>query len=351
MITSGKVSYILLVIIVLLLFIGFIFSYLVIMRIIQTRREAKIAHYINQYSDAWYNYLVNGVVGEYLLPSHRAEKHIHIAVDRIFSNYVSYINNEDVLQRIQHYIHLNFQSYYRNMLASRDWGIRMNALYRIVDFRLEFLVDDVKQIARKKQYESTEEYLLILRIFATHNRNLFLKHFYYPSLNFKEFEYKAILSHLDSSYITQFIEEFEKIPKNSQIALLDYLSYRTDMDTQYLQFFEQLLQHYEGEVRIRSLRAISRFGSISDIKVYESFLHSEQWEERMMLAKLLVYAKEQDARPLLYCLVRDSSWWVRRQAAITLSKVRYGIEMLEETILIGDDPYAVEMAKEVLRMG
>lgn len=335
----------------LIIFILLIFFYLICKRYLETRREKKIQQYIEEYSDSWYNYLIYGAAEECLLPMRTSKTYLTIAIDRIFTNYTKTINNKEVINRISGFAELNFQAYYRNMLHSKNWGVRMNALYRLIDFKLAFLIPDIEKILRNNKAQSAEEYLLMLHAISMYNQNLFFKHFYKPEYPFREFEYKTILSYLDESYIEEFMRKFDSIPHNLQIAFLDYLSFGTNMDYKYLQFYESLLQHEDNEIRIRSLKAISNFGTISSIDVYLPFTTSQSWEERMMLAKLLIHANETQALPILQTLLHDSSWWVRKQAAITLSKHKNGVQILQDTIAAGDDAYASEIAKEILKVG
>ncbi|WP_431028290.1 HEAT repeat domain-containing protein [Lysinibacillus sp. LZ02] len=351
MITNSTLLYALVIISILLLLISCMFLYLVVMRMRQTYREKMINAYIKEHKDNWYRYLVLGQDIELFSKSHAIDSYTKEAIDRIFINYVTTINNEDIIERISYFSYLNFQKYYRNMLQHRNWGVRMNGLYRTLDFRLTFLVPDVEHLLKNKKYSTEEEYLLMLRIVAIYNKNLFLAHFYKPAYPFKEFEYKTILSHLDDHYIETFIASFDTLSPYLQLSLLDYLSFDSKMDISYLAFYEKLLSHYENEIRIRALKAISHFGMISSIHLYKPFIHSPYWEERLMLAKLLVHAEEKDAKLIFEKLLQDESWWVRKQAAVSLNNLRYGVDILQKIAEQQEDRYAADMAKEILQVG
>lgn len=351
MIENQTLSYALAASAFLLLIIGVLFFYLIVMRVRQLRREQRIKDYLKEYQDVWYRYLVLGENIERLHSSRIMAPYIKEAVDRLLTAYVSSVSNPDVIERIGHFCSLNFQKYYRSMLHHRNWGVRMNGLYRTLDFKLSFLLPDIEQLLKKKKYTSEEEYLVILRILSMYNRSLFLAHFYQPSYPFKEFQYKSLLPYLDESYIEEFIHSFDSLPPYLKISLLDYLSFDSRMDLSYLKFYENLLTNMESEIRIRALKAIGHFGTITSIHYYRRFVDSPYWEERLMLAKLLFHVDEKDAKPLLEKLVQDESWWVRKQAAITLSSLRYGIEVLQRIAEQKEDRYAAEMAKEILQVG
>ena len=350
MIENKTLYYTFLVIFVLSIIIVSLLCYLIVMRIRQARREQIIKDYVEEYQNLWYRYLVLGENVERLHESRVTNSYIKEAVDRILMTYVSSINNPDMIERISHFCSLNFKKYYRSMLYHRNWGIRMNGLQRTLDFRLSFLLADVEYLLKQKKYTTEEEYLIILRFLSIYNRNLFLAHFYQPDYPFKEFQYKTLISHLDESYIEEFIHSYDLLPIHLKVALLDYLAFDSKIEISYLKFYENLLSEVESEIRIRSLKAISHFGMITSINYYRDFVHSPHWEERLMLAKLLIHVAEKDASPLLEKLLQDESWWVRKQASITLSKVRYGMEVLQRIAQQTEDRYAAEMAREILQV-
>ena len=350
MVTNDTLLYALIVCVILFLFITLIFTYLVLMSIRQIHREKVINNYIEDNKDVWYRYLVLNEEIMLLSNSHTLNETIKEAIDRIFINYVTTTNNEIVIQRISHFANLNLQKYYRNMLYHKNWGVRMNGLYRTLEFRLYSLVPDIEHLLKKDKVTSKEEYLLMLRILSVYNRNLFLAHFYKPVYPFKEFEYKTLLSYLDNGYIDIFVKSFDTLSLHLRISLLDYLSLNSKMDTSYITFYENLLSHHEKEIRIRVLKTISHLGTISSVDLYKSFAYSPHWEERLMLAKLIIHAEEDDAKPILEKLLYDETWLIRKQAAISLRNVRYGEAILKQIAEQQEDRYAAEMAKEILQV-
>ncbi len=351
MIENTTLYYALFAIAILFLAIISIFIYLVINRVYQMKREQAICQYIEEQEDAWYRYLVLGENLSYLSGSRVQEPYVKEAIDRIFVTYAMMINNTAIIERISAFARLNAHSYYQNMLYHRNWGVRMNGLDRTLDFHLDFLAPDIEKILKQKKYSSMEEYLMLLRIIAIYNESLFLAHFYKPDYPFKEFEYKSLLSRLEEHYIEHFVENFDQLPPFLRISLLDFLSFQTRVEIKYLHFYESLLDHFEPEIRVRALKVIGQFGMITSIDLYKPFVHSESWEERFMLAKLLVHADDVEARPLLEQMVLDESWWVRKQAAVSLNSVRYGAKVLLQIAEQQEDPYAAEMAKEILGVG
>ena len=157
MIENRTLDYALITIGIFLVVIGCLLFYLIAMRLRQVRREQSIKEYIEEYKDVWYRYLVLGKDVERIHNSRVTNPYIKEAIDRILVTYVSSINNPDMLERISHFCSLNFKRYYRAMLYHRNWGIRMNGLYRALDFRLSFLLPDVEYLLKKKKYTSEEE--------------------------------------------------------------------------------------------------------------------------------------------------------------------------------------------------
>lgn len=330
-------------------FIGIImllFFYLVYKRRSEQRFNHQVNTYIKQHENEWYNHLVKGEpigkMGENFT--------VKVAIDKIFVTYITTINNKEVRERISKYASLKLQGYYQNQLKSSDLSIRLNVLQRTLLFELDFMVLQIERKLKKNEIQSVEEYILALRMMAKYNSNLFLAHLYKPRMKFNEYDYKVILAQVDVTYITHIKQNFEQLPIHLRLALLEYLSFNSNVDIEYLTFYEELLSSVYKEIRIRALKSIAVFGMLTDIKKYEQFVHSNDWEERLMVAKILRFAYENQAHPYLQVLIKDSQWQVRKQAAQSLKGMRGGNEILLQIIEQNEDMYASDMAREVLKV-
>lgn len=324
-----------------------IFIYLVYKGMKRNRINEKMNAYFEQYKTEWYNYLV------YNEPlNHRPGNGITMrAIDHLFVSYLTTLYNESIHRKVSEYAALNMQNYYIGQMKSRDQSVRLNVLQRTLLLELEFLVPVIERHLKNKRDYGMEEYLLMLRVVAKYNRNLFFAHIYQPRLPLDDYEYKLLLSTIDDGYIAYFTNHFDSLPTGLKLALLDYLSLSTNVSNDFLAFYERLLTSEHQEIRIRVLKAIASFGLISDLQLYERFIVSSSWEERLMMAKILRFVKEEASYQNLQRLIADSNWQVRKQAALSLLNMPKGQVILKQIIDSKNDLYAADMAREVLKLG
>lgn len=309
--------------------------------------NTKINAFIERNEADWYAYLVENK------PILRYSNNpvTMAAIDKILVSYATTINNKDILQRVSKYAGLNMRNYYKKQLKSNDEAVRLNVLQRTLLLELEFLVPNIEQHLRNRRHDSMEEYLLMLRVVSKYNRNLFLAHVYKPRVTFYDYEYKVLLSNIDDDYIGYFKDDFDQLPIRLKLALLDFLSLSTNLNDAYLSFYERLLESEYLEIRIRALKAISSFGMISNLKLYKPFADSSDWEERLMLAKILRFVTEEQAYTILQQFMYDSEWQVRKQAAVSLKGMPKGAIILKQIAEKNEDEYASDMAKQALELG
>lgn len=333
--------------ITMLIIIFCIFMYLVYKGMERDRINEKMNAYFEQYKTEWYNYLV------YDKPlDHRPENNITMkAIDHLFVSYLTTLNNETIHKKVSEYTSLNMQDYYIEQIKSRDRSVRLNVLQRTLLLELDFLVPIIEQHLKHKRDYEMEEYLLMLRVVAKYNRNLFYAHVYQPKLPLNDYEYKLLLSTIDEGYIDYFTNHFDALPIVLKLALLDYLSLSTNVSNDSLSFYERLLISDNQELRIRVLKAIASFGMISNLQLYERFVASASWEERLMMAKILRFVKEEKSYQALELLIADSNWQVRKQAALSLLNMPKGQVILQEIIDSKKDLYAADIAREVMKLG
>ncbi len=294
----------------------------------KTRSFNKINHYIQQNDRDWYNYLVLNKP----LRNHSTTKDELEAIDTIFVSYVTTMNKEEILERASTYAALNMKNYYVKQLTSRDEAVRLHALQRTLILDLEFLVPLIERRLKENRTGSMEEYLLMLKVAAKYNRNLFLAHMYKPRLTFYDNEYHLLLSNIEDSYCDYFKDHFEELPIQLKLAFLETLCLKENLHATYLTFFEGLLVSECNEIRLRALRAVSSFGEISHLKHYENFVHSSHWEERLLVAEILRFVTEEESYLYLEKLLQDSNSNVRKQAALSLMDVPNGKAILQGII-------------------
>lgn len=323
-----------------------VFMYLVIKRRYMERKERWILAYIERSKLDWFNYLIKGEA----LPQQKHHKYLNEAIDKIFLSYNLTVKDGQMNARLATYAELNMRKYYEKQLGSRNWAVRVNVLQRIVIFKLDFLVPTVLNKLKKDEFRTKDEYMIMLRIASIYDENLFLAHLVKPKMKLYEYDFKMILSRIDGVYHQKLMENFEDFSIDMQLAFLDYLSYQTTLKEQSLQFFETTLQSIHKEFRIKALKAINSFGMVSSLEPYHRFAKSEEWEERLMVAKILRLVSSDEVYAMLNALICDRNWHVRKQAAETLKGKKHGEEWLHQIVDRKEDRFAVDIAKEVLVM-
>ncbi|MEG0261144.1 MAG: HEAT repeat domain-containing protein, partial [Lysinibacillus sp.] len=226
-----------------------------------------------------------------------------------------------------------------------------STLYKMRDYQMSFLLPNVEEMLQKPKSLDIDEYVIILKILSVYNRDLFLAHLFEPKLPLGEFEYIKLIHQLDESYFDMLLEQFDELPINLSIAFIVVIGYQAKSDSKDIMFLEELLSSSNSELRVRALKSLTKIGAFHDFGKYKEFVQSEVWEERLMFAKMLVNVQEPIARPYLEKLIEDDTWWVRKQAATTLSNIKNGAQSLEHIIKFSNDRYAVDMAKELLGEG
>lgn len=346
---NGTLEYALIGIALFAMILVILFLYLFTQRLKQNRFEQQIQTYIQTHMDDWYNYLIADSDTAILHELRVVSTTDKAAIDRIFTRYVKNIKNEDIRDKIAHYNQLNSRKFYLKKLQSKNWGERISILYKISDFKMFFLVPEVEKLLRRTKKLTLEEYVICLKILAIYNRNLFLAHLYKPKMHLGEFEYKKLIHELDESYFQEFKERFDQLPINLRVSFIEILGYEADSSISSITFLEGLLDHYDSEFRIRAMKALAHISAYINFERYKQFANSTIWEERLMFAKLLIHIPEDLARPYLEKLIEDEVWFVRKQAATTLSKIKNGMSSLNQIIQSSNDQYAVDAAKESLR--
>lgn len=318
-----------------------LYAYLIRKRIKEVARQSKKKNYVLKKQADWHQYLVNNSYFSHtLIPKKEYEIQ---GVEEIFLAYVHNFNDSSVQEKIKHFCNEYLSTRYQYLLKSKSLSNRLIALYRIADFRINSLLEDCKKL--ESHNLTNEERFQILRIYALFDSNIFIEKLL-ASKGLSDYELKKLLLNSDDWIIEELIKQHSNLDLNKQYSLIDTIGLKRNID--FLPYLESLLDHEDVELRIRCLKAIYEIGIVKDINRYIPFVHSPNWEERLMAGKLFMYAPLTLTRPYIEKLLHDHSWWVRNQAAKTIRNAKGGKEILENIILIDNDRYAVDIAKEVL---
>lgn len=322
-----------------------LFLYLILRKAAANKKRKLIEKNKEHYNSLIFDNLMDGFYTRGLIPKTDKQK---IAIEELLSHYAKLLDGEREKRRLNELAELYLADYYLGLLNSRKWSYRMNALYAIEDFRLTFLLDDVKSLLNKKR-NSQQEIVHILRILASFQHNqlydLLTQQFVYLSV----YEYRNILIRLDKQHFDHFVLGFHKYHNPLQNAVIDVIAIKKEPG--YHLFLEKVFFSCSNEVKLRALKAFAEFGYVSNIDSFLDLLSSAKWEERMISAKLFGALKESKGLPQLINLLHDNIWWVRSQAGQSISKFPDGKEILQRVYDTSKDPFARDMAWEWLNKG
>jgi HEAT repeat protein len=115
---------------------------------------------------------------------------------------------------------------------------------------------------------------------------------------------------------------------------------------------ERRLSSTDVDVRVAAVRALGRVGGGASAALLIARLTDPEWPVRAQAARALGPAGAEEAvAPLRACLT-DRAWWVRRHAAYALLELgEAGTQALRDAAQNASDPYARDMANEVLGGG
>lgn len=342
----GLIIKLLLLLIIVLVFILIFFTcYLTFERAREVSGVRKKEVYIREKQMLWYRYFRDEEKFHVsLIPTNKFEIQ---AIEELFLSYLNNLFTPAILKKIELFSNQYLKLHFSGLLRSRKWSERINAMERIIDFRMDSLLEVCEKMDERKL--SHEEYFQLLKIYAVFMEEQFVNKLLNLQKLFSEYEYKKLLISVDEDVLNGLMNRMEELSDTCQYVIIDILGIKRNMDN--LSFLESQLGHSNDEIRIRSLKAIYELGIIIEPEKYVHFNVSPIWEERLMHAKLLGNLPISYSLPYLEALLKDDSWWVRSQAAKTIGKDKRGAEILQSFIETASDQFAIDMANEVLWEG
>jgi HEAT repeat protein len=122
-------------------------------------------------------------------------------------------------------------------------------------------------------------------------------------------------------------------------------------DTGATKVLRRILAGGSLEARVAAARALGRIGGYQANESLIAALDDYSWQVRAQAARSLGRVGAPEAVARLAARLGDSAWWVRRNAAYALAEAgETGHVALETVVASSSDPFAVEMAEEVLQM-
>ena len=337
-----SVQVVLNIIIVMVLLLCFFTFYIMFQRQREMRMNNRRDRYIKNYSQMWYDYLLNDEIFSItLIPRGKPEVN---AIEIIFLSYINNLTNGVIIQKIKDFSNLYLLEHYIEDLSHSRWSIRMNALYRIFNFQMDQAMIACNTLEKKKI--SKEEYFQLLKINSLFQPSVFMEKIESAKFDYSESEYRRLFVLLKEDVFIRFFNDFDQWPARIQFAVIDTAAVKRSMI--YIKRLEQLLQHDIEEVRIRALKGLNEIGVIENLSIYVPFVASDIWEERLMIAKIFKYIPLSYTYSYLEQLLQDDNWWVRSEAAKTIAKDANGVGKFQNFIESSKDTYAVEIPKGIV---
>lgn len=322
-----------------------ILLYLVIRKWLEDRERRKINECIETLSPLIFAYITGGEASRHFQLESNIKKK---AAEEVLTKLAANLTGEEETGKLREFADRNLRNYFKRQLKSRRWSTRMNALYTIEDLHFIELQPQVLEAAKRERI-SHDEKVQSLRILAAFQFEGIPDLLLYHSENLSDGELRNIILRLNENLFSHFIADFHRAKNPLKYAVVDAAGIRKEL--KYLHFVESVYASYDGEPRLRAVKALSSLGMVKDITPYLDLRHSEDWKERMMAAKLFGSLKEPELMPYLLDLLHDRSWWVRSQAGQSIMMFPRGKEELQIVLDTSDDSYARDMAWEWMNKG
>ncbi|MBX9975728.1 HEAT repeat domain-containing protein [Cytobacillus firmus] len=322
-----------------------ILFYLVIRKWLEHRERRKINECIETLSPLIFEFISEGEISRHLHLDNDIKKK---AAEEVLSKFAANLTGEEETRKLREFADRNLRNYFQRQLKSRRWSIRMNALYNIEDLHFIELQPQVLEAAIKERI-SHDERVQSLTILAAFQFEGISDLLLYNSEKLSDGELRNIILRLNENLFSRLITDFHRAVNPLKYAIIDAAGIRKEL--RYIHFIESVYASYEGETRLRAVKALSSLGVVKDITPYLKLRYSEDWKERMMAAKLFGSLKERELMPHLLDLLHDRSWWVRSQAGQSIMMFPDGKEELQIVLDTSNDSYARDMAWEWMNKG
>lgn len=318
--------------------------YLIYNRLQQSKTEKKVQNHIKEFLPLCYQLFIEGNPTEAL--ENIQNPHQIKAIETILTKYIHLLSDQDIINRIQQYAEHSLSGHYQKDLKSRRWGIRINALYKIIDFKIQSLAPNVLDLLNSSKKYSQKEYFEMYKIIATFMPDQLASQLKSLSYRLSDVELYKVLALLKEDTIKEIMQNFEALTRTQKTAVIDIIGSKSLLE--YVEFLHKAIKDENIEIRLHAMKAIEKIGFVHPIERYESFFYAEDWRERMLFAKLLKYFPLDEIIDYLKVLITDHSWWVRFHTVQIIADQKNGQKVLEMLYNQTEDSYAKEIILESL---
>ncbi|MGG3926821.1 hypothetical protein ABET51_12555 [Metabacillus fastidiosus] len=339
---SFNFVFLLLVFLAFLFLLISVFLYLIIRKAMNNQFKRKVESYKNDYRIHVFHYLQN----EEKEPiAHLVNKEEHIAIIELLGEYANVLDGEIVKKRLRDYVADHFGEYIKKDLKSNRWSVRMNALYQIEDFHLDFMIEQLRNYYSDRRLTAEEETQL-LEMFALFRQKDLVHKLLNTKTHLSNFNIRSIFRKMDREIFSELVESFDELSKQYQLAVIDTIA--SERMLWYHLFLKQMLQSDDSEIQIRTLKAYAETNLPLKEEELEPFILMRRWQVKMMLSKIIGAQRIEKYKKLLKELLRDKEYIVRSEAAKAIMEFSDGAAILTEVVQVSKDRFAKDMANEWL---
>ncbi|WP_147802648.1 HEAT repeat domain-containing protein [Alkalicoccus halolimnae] len=322
-------------------------GYLLIIKSASLRYDARLQKSYRQLLPAFIAYASGDIEEKPVLP--REPKLRREVLEMTLSRLASLTEESEERLRLYYLSEVELLPFYEKSLKKGGWAERMNTMYFIEDFRLDYMADAVAARERKLR-ENGEEYRQAVRTMASlsHPRAIDCLFDDRPkSLTFV----KEILRRLSAEQLALLHSRINPEEEQDSMILQAFLVHIGERnEVSFISYVEEALQHESKEIRLKAMKSLCFYQYMKHPEKIQSFFDSEHWEERMYACKVAAALSMEPWRKELMDRLGDSAWWVRLAAAETLWSFSDGGILLEYAKEKHEDRYGRDMAAQVLTM-
>ncbi|GHH98056.1 HEAT repeat domain-containing protein [Neobacillus kokaensis] len=330
------------VFIALLFLLVSIFFYLFVKKYFNNQTRMEIFQLKEDYQLDMFHYLQTGN-GEWLNSSLNQEQ--LIALMELLTEYSNVLDGPVVEDRIREFADKYLTSFIKKELKKGRWSLRMNALYAIEGLYMKQLIPSVHALYKKRRTTIAEKSQIVKLLARFHDPQVpqYLKDIHEDLSNFSLL---SIVSNLEEKTLDELIENFNELSKKLQYVVIDTIGKK--QLTHHHMLLHRLLSEDDEELRIRSLKAYANSGLPIDTNLLAAFFESDNWQVRMMAAKVTGVERIERFKLQLIYLLSDREYIVRSEAAKSILRFRDGEGILTMVVDQTKDLFAKDMAIEWL---
>ncbi|MFJ8236158.1 HEAT repeat domain-containing protein [Ureibacillus sp. NPDC094379] len=339
-----EISLVLLLILIAVLFfiLMSLFFYLIIKKYFNNRTTKKMNDYKEEYQLDVFRFLQTGAEG--LLPTVHDHEKFKVVIE-LMIDYSTILDDSYIQERISSFAKQHLTTYVKKELRKKRWSLRMNALYLIEDFYMDYLGEVLHELFNKKR-TTVPEKIQILKLLAKFNDHKMIEYLKTISNELSDFSLLSIIMCMQEDKFDELTAEVDGLSTGLQYMVVERIGKKQLFKHQHL--LEKLILQEDEELRIRALKAYAATGFPIDAKAITGFFNSKSWQIRMMVTKVAGVQRLEEYKDQLIELLSDQEYLVRTEAAKAILRFKDGIELLTRVTEDSKDLFAKDMAIEWL---